>query len=223
MTSIYRLTAAGLLTFVLALCVWAQSRVPPHTDTQEWNDVQLNVPLSKQIDFQLVGTLRIGREVSHPVDERIGSGFSFKLGKYLTVLPNYLHIKVQPFKGSSVNENRLSLPVTVRFPVGQFTLSDRNLFERRMRHPGGDSTRYRNRVQLEHPVKIGKGKLNVFVANEVFYDWSFNAWVRNRFTLGASRAFTKHYTQDFYYLRQNDGHTRPGDLNVVGTTFRFRL
>jgi hypothetical protein len=28
---------------------------------------------------------------------------------------------------------------------------------------------------------------------------------------------------DLYYLRQNDGVSVPGDLNVIGTTLRFRL
>ncbi len=202
---------------------YGQSQPLSHTDTQEWNDVQLSVSLSKQVDFVLLGTVRVGRDISHPVDERIGGGFSFKAGKYLTLAPNYLHITTQPFKGQSLYENRLSFPATLRLPLGHFVLNDRNMFERRLRHPGGDSTRYRNRLQIEHPLNLGEAKFNVFVANEVFYDWSFNAWVRNRFTAGLSKAFNKHFTQEAYYLRQNDGHSRPGDLNVVGTTLRFRL
>ena len=41
--------------------------------------------------------------------------------------------------------------------------------------------------------------------------------MRNRFRIGASKVFNKHFTQDFYYLRQNDGVSVPGDLNVIGT------
>lgn len=181
------------------------------------------VPVTNNIDFALLGSLRLGRDLSHPVDERVGAGFSFRIGKYLTVAPHYLHIGMQPFRGRRVWENRLSLPVTVRFNVDKFRLSDRNLFERRIRNSGVKSTRYRNRLQIEHPIGPDKLSLSLFVADEVFYDWSFDRWVRNRFSVGGSKVFNKHFTQDLYYLRQNDSFSFPGDLHVIGTTLRFRL
>lgn len=152
----------------------------------------------------------------------MGAGFSFKAGKYLTFAPSYFHITAQPTQGKSVYENRLSFPATIKFPVGKFTVSDRILFERRLQHPGGDSTRYRNKLQIDRPIGDKENKLNVFVADEVFYDWSVNAWVRNRFSLGISKALNKHLTTDLYYLRQNDGHSVPGDIHAIGTTWRVK-
>lgn len=192
-------------------------------DTQLWNDVQIAVPVTKSIDLVFLGTLRIGRNISHPVDERIGVGFAFKVGKYLTLAPAYLHINVQPFRNVGGYENRLNLPITIRFPLGRFTVSDRNLFERRLRHPGVDATRYRNRLQIDYPVQVSKTKFNLFASDEVFYDWSVDDWVRNRFAAGASKAWTKQFTTDLYYMRQNDGRSRPGNLHIVGTNFRIRL
>jgi len=211
---------SSLIIVLTSGIVSAQST---RADTQEWNDVQIYAPVTKTVDFVLFGMLRIGRNVSHPVDERIGAGFSFKLGKYLTVLPGYLHITTQPFKNTRLYENRMNVAAQLRFPLGKFTVSDRNLFERRLRHPGGDSTRYRNRLQVDHPVKLGDMAFNIFASDEVFYDWSFDAWVRNRFAAGVSKAWTRKFTTDLYYLRQNDSHSRPGNLHVIGTTFRIRL
>lgn len=208
--------------FLLSVTASAQS-IPDRSDNQQWTDVQLAVPVTKQIDFNLLGTLRIGRNISRPVDERVGAGFSFRFGKYVTVSPSYVHIGMQPFAGRRVWENRLSLPIQLRFSVGRFRLSDRNLFERRLRNSGVHSTRYRNRFQVEHPVGPDKLGLSLFVADEVFYDWSVDRWVRNRFSIGGIKAFNKHFTQEFYYLRQNDGVSIPGDLNIIGTTLRFRL
>lgn len=205
----------------MPLC--GSSSAQSQTDNQFWSDVQIAVPVTKAIDFNVLGTLRLGRDISRPVDERIGAGFSFKFGKHLTVAPNYLYIGTQPFKGRRGWENRLSLPVTLSFALEKFLLADRNLFERRFRHPGITSTRYRNRLQVGHPVGPKKLALTLFVADEVFYDWSINRWVRNRFTIGASKVFNKHFTEDFYYLRQNDGVSLPGDLNVIGTSLRLRL
>lgn len=217
-----------LLTLpLITLLVWTacvahgQTRRPSRGDTQQWNDIQVTVPVSKIVDFNLYGTLRFGRDVSHLVDRRAGVGFTFKAGKYLTFAPSYLHIVMRPTEGRKVNENRLVFAATARVPIGKFTLSDRNQFERRLRFPT-DSTRYRNRLQIEHPVKIGKTSLQLFASDEVFYDWSFNAWVRNRFAVGVSRKFNQHFTADIYYMRQNDSHSTPGDLNVIGVTYRLR-
>ena len=210
-----------LLLLLFVSCAPAQS--VDHTDNQLWTDVQLAVPVTKNFDFNILGTLRLGRDIGRPVDERVGAGFTWKIGKYWQVSPNYLHIGMQPFRGRKVWENRLSLPVTVRFNLDKFRLSDRNLLEHRIRNSGVRSNRYRNRFQVEHPVGEKEWNLSLYVADEVFYDWSVDRWVRNRFTIGASKTFNKHFTQDFYYLRQNDGVSTPGDLNVIGTTLRFRL
>lgn len=213
-------SAAMFLLMLLASTVSAQL---DHTDNQQWTDVQLAVPVTKNFDFNLLGTLRLGRDISRPVDERVGVGFTWRAGKYMTVTPNYLHIGMQPFAGRKIWENRLTFPVTLRFNAGKFRLSDRNQVERRWRNSGLKSWRYRNRFQVEHPLGKKEWNLSWVIADEVFYDWTVDRWVRNRFAIGASKVFNKHFTEDFYYLRQNDGVSIPGDLNVIGTTLRFRL
>ena len=210
-----------LTMFVLATCAPAQS--VDRTDNQQWTDVQIAVPINKLFDFNILGTLRLGRDISRPVDERIGVGFTLRAGKYVTVSPNYLNINMQPVQNRQVWENRLTFPVTLRFAVKKFRLSDRNQFERRFRNSGVNSTRYRNRFLVEYPIGDSKRGLTFLIGDEVFYDWSVDRWVRNRFAIGASKVFNKHYTQEFFYLRQNDGVSVPGDLNVIGTTLRFRL
>jgi hypothetical protein len=206
-----------------AVMMSAQTRQPaPKEDTQQWNDVQVSVPLNKEIDFILSGTWRFGRNVTHLVDRRVGIAFAFKVGKYLTLSPSVLNINVRPTSDRRSDENRLSLAATLRFPIQKFTLSNRNTVERRIRAPA-DSTRYRNRLQIERPVKFGKTSLQLFASDEVFYDWSFDDWVRNRFAIGLSRKFNTHFTADFYYMRQNDGRSRPGDLHIIGATYRIRL
>ena len=211
--------------FVLAILASLASAqtAPSQTDTQNWNDVQLSVPLGKPVDFVLQGTLRNGRNITRPVDERIGIGFTFKIGKYLTVFPNYMHIDMQPFEGRRVFEERLAVATTVKFPVGKFLISDRNTFERRLRSPSVDATRYRNRVQVEHPIGSKEKQVSSFASDEVFYDWSVNDWVRNRFAVGVSKVVNKHFTLDLWYMRQNDGRSVPGDLNIIGSTWRFRM
>jgi protoporphyrinogen oxidase len=85
-----------------------------------------------------------------------------------------------------------------------------------------DARRFRTRLRAEHPLKINKTKFAWFVSDEVFYDWSLHDWVRNRFGVGVIHAFRKHFTLEVYGMRQNDGRTLPGDINIIGTVWRFR-
>jgi hypothetical protein len=222
-SSLNKLTFCILAFLGSAVVVRGQLTPPPQTDTQNWNDVFLSVPVAGPVDFVIQGTIRNGRNITRPVDERFGFGFSFKVGKYLTIIPNYLHIGMQPFAGRRVFENRLSIASTIRFPLGRFTFADRNTIERRLRHPGIDATRYRNRLQIDHPIGPAKKKTSLFVSDEVFYDWSFNEWVRNRAAIGVSKVWNKHFTLDLYYMRQNDARSFPGDLHIIGTAWRFKL
>ena len=200
----------------------AQIRVPEN-DTQSWNDFQLTVPMSKKVDLVTLLTLRFGNNLTKPVDERAGLGFNYKLNKYVTLNELVFMREARPPNGRREREIRLTLGATLQKTFNKYTLSDRNWFERRWREPQVDAWRYRNRLRLEHPFQISKTKFNWFVSDEVFYDWSLNDWVRNRAAIGANHAFNKHFTLELYYMRQNDGRSRPGDLHIIGSQWRFKL
>ena len=210
-------------SLLLSLTISSLAQTPPRHDTQFWNETQLAVPVSQKADLVLIGGLRFGREISRPVDERIGAGVAFKPNRHFTIQPYYLYVAQQPFAGRKVFEHRLNLDVTVRVFPGRFTIADRNRIERRVRHSSRDFTVYRNRLQIDHPARLGSFKFKPFVANEIFYDSSASRWTRNRFSVGIIREFSPRFTGEFYYLRQNDGRARPGNLHVIGTVFRIRL
>ena len=203
-------------------CAQSQTQVPK-AGTQAWTDIQLTIPLSKKVDFLIQGTVRIGGNLTTAVDERWGFGFNYKVHKYVTLNELYFHREAKPPNGREEHEDRLSLGATLRKPIRKFTILDRNLFERRWRQPQIEAWRYRNRIQIEHPFKINQATFTFFVSDEVYYDSSLGTWTRNRFTVGANHVFNKHFSAGLYVVRQNDGRTRPGDLNVVGTHLRFRM
>ena len=215
-----------LSALVMSFAFSAAAQQAPQDDTQSWNEVQLTVPLSKTIDLTASGQLRLGRDITDFVDGRGGMGLNFKVKvkKWsLSLAPFYLHIATQPTPDRRAFENRLNFAATVQPPTFKgFTVKNRHLFERRLRDPA-DSTRYRNRLTVEHPVKIGESKLTLFIADEIFYDWTVDAWVRNRASAGVGKTLNKTFAVDVYYLRQNDGRSRPGDLHVIGSVLRVRL
>src|SRR6266571_812830 len=149
----------------------AANRIPK-SDFQSWNDVQITVPMTKKVDFTVQATLRLGDNVSQTVDQRLGVGFVIKANKYLSFTPFYFHREARPPNGRHEYEDRATLGATIKFPIGKFTIADRNWFERRWREPQVDAWRYRNRIQLEHPFTIEKKKFTWFLSDEIFYDWS---------------------------------------------------
>lgn len=221
------LLAVGFV-IVVSLSGRAQSVVPPTDDNQFWNEVQLIKALDKKHDLIVIGVLRVGRDFNRPVDERIGAALAFKPNKYLTIAPTYLYVDQQPFAGRRISEHRLVMNITGKAKLGEFTFTDRNLIERRVRHQNRDFTVYRNRLQIDHPAKIGNFSFKPFVADEVWYSTQKTAtgrqgWFRNRISAGIIKQFGPRLNAEFFYLRQQDGVSRPGDVHALGTLFRVFL
>lgn len=220
---------ACLLFIICGVSLAAAQRSPvpiaPQDDTQNWNDVQLTVPLNNRFDLLINGQARVGNELRDFADARAGVGAAFKASKHLTFLTGYTRIlSRQPVTARRTLEHRLNFAATVRFPkLEKLIITDRNLVERRLFDSRPNTTRYRNRLQVERPFRVGNFPLQLFVSDEVFYDSGTKAWSRNRFTIGGGHSFNKHFTGELYYMRQSDGRSRPGDLHVVGTSLRFRL
>ena len=226
MTIFLRRQTAFLILILLTAgeSVPAQTTNPvPETDVQNWNDVQVTVTVNKKVDFLVLGTFRLGDNLTKASDERFGAGFNYKLNGYITLSELLSGRVARPPHGSREHETRLTLGATLQKPISKFNLSDRHWFEKRWRDPQVDAWRYRNRLRLEHPFQIYKTNFTWFISDEVFYDGSLDDWVRNRAAIGGMHSFTKQFTLELYYMRQNDGRSRPGDLHVIGTLWRIKL
>jgi hypothetical protein len=191
-------------------------------DNQFWSDVQLTVPMTKEFDFYLAGTFRFGKNVTRSNDSRLAVGFIYKPTKSLSFQPFYWNIEMRNARGRFRTEHRLNLRANYRFPFKKFGLSHRSWFEYRLRSPR-NSWRYRPSLTFEKDIPKIIPKSRLFVTEEVFYDSLLKKFSRNRFSVGINRTLTKQLSLDVFYLRQNDGFSRPGDLNVLGTSFRIRL
>lgn len=221
-------TATIETTSSSATAATAAAVTPPTEDHQFWNEFQLVKHTGKKTDLVLIGVLRIGRDWARPVDERVGVGYAFKLNKFLTVMPTYLHVEYQPYPTRVIHEERLVLNVTGKASLGKFTFTDRNLIERRVRPSVKDFTVYRNRLQIDHPAHLGHFAFKPYVADEVWHSTQTGArgefgWFRNRISVGLIKQLTEHLSGDFFVLYQSDGLSRPGNIPVVGTLFRYTL
>jgi len=192
-------------------------------DTQLWPDLQLSIKLRPQISANFYGTIRMGRNISTATDAQIGAGLSFRLGKYLSLSPNYRYLFAHPTPVRYTREHRFFVDLTVRVPLRfGFAVSDRHRGDLRDIN-GVISGRYRNRLQLERALTVHDHKLTPYLAGEMNYDSRYHAWVRNRVFIGARMPVQKHLTLDSYYARQHDGRSRPGYLHMIGMIFRVEL
>jgi hypothetical protein len=213
----------SLIIFGLVFGTFAVAQITPTEDTQVWSDVQLLYPLNEKTDGFLTGTFRSGRDVSHPVDERIGGGLTFKPNKFVTITLAYLYLAQQPLKNVKRYENRVNLAAIFSYPLGKYTISDRNQFERRFLNSRPNTWRYRNRLQVERTFTAGKFKYSLYTSDEIFYDSGAEAWTRNRFLAGFTHKISPNYAIDLYGGRQNDGRVKPGNWNIIGTALKIRL
>ncbi len=192
-------------------------------DVQSWNDIQLTVPLNKSFDFYAAVTMRFGKNVSQFNDGRFAIGVAWKPTKALSIMPFYWNIQARNSQNRFRQEHRLNLRATYRFPVKNFGLTHRSTYEYRMRQPA-NTWRYRAALTFEKdlPKKFIEGA-KFFFGDEVFYDSATKKFSRNRFNIGIGKTLNKNLSVDVYYMRQNDGFSRPGDLNVIGLTWRVKL
>jgi hypothetical protein len=207
-----------------------QAQAPPRDDHQFWHETQLIKPLNeaKNRDLWIFGILRTGRELSRPVDERIGAGVAFKFKKHFTFLPFYLYTDQQPFAGRNIHEHRLVAEFTIKVPVGKFTVSDRNRYERRVRHNERDFGVYRNRLFIDHPAKLGSFTFKPFIGTELWYSTQTTGgreqgWFRARYFAGINKQLKPNLYGELFYVRQQDGVARPGNVHAVGTLLRYVL
>lgn len=193
--------------------------VIPRRDFQIWMSFDAAHPLSERVDFLLSTGIRYSNDLGHLSYRRITTGFAFRWHKYFTFEPFYQYSVSDSIFGPLTPENRLGFATTVGAPWKRWWISDRNRGEWRFRE-NRRSWRYRNRVEFRRPMVIVHKELSVFAWNEVYYSSLAGRWYRNRLALGAGRRVGKRVSIDVFYVHQNDGFSRPGDLNGLGMTIR---
>lgn len=220
---------------ILSLNANAQT-TSDNDDVQFWNETTLTFPLLKTTDKTgkkstklsgvLIGSLRVGRNVSDFVDERIGFGLDYKINKYFKFSPSYLYIAAQPSVNRKEFEHRLRFDFSAEKKWSHVTLKNRTRVEHRIRHSRSNSTRIRNRTQLVFPIKNSKGKeiFAPFVGDEVYYDFTEEKWSRNEFSAGIGKKFTNNFATEFFYLlRTNARPTSLRTVNVFGVNLKFTV
>jgi hypothetical protein len=132
----------------------------------------------------------------------------------------YIHT-IQSDKTKS--ENRIYIQATPRYLPGKgFLVQDRNRVEFRWIN-GEYSVRYRNKLTVQHNLKVKKVLFTPYASGELFYSGQFNSWNENRYSFGVQVPYKRSLMVDFYYLRQNCTTCSQNPVNVWGLTLNLYL
>jgi hypothetical protein len=143
--------------------------------------------------------------------------------RYLTFRAGYRY-RTSLTSGESSSENRGILETTSRYLLPwQLLISDRNRGEFRFIKGQGFSTRYRNRLRLDHDFKRGSFVCTPYLYDEIFYDTRYGQWTPNRVAFGLEFPAGPHVILEPYYFRQWGNRSNPPRLNVFGFTLSLYL
>ena len=207
----FSVCCAIALLFILTSVFYGQEAeggTPSSSDTNfAGAGIGFVLPASKRVEVFGYGVNLQGSQALTValVDVRV------KVKKYLTITPGYLTLIQPKVNGVRDYDRRLRIAATLDLKFGDLQVSNRNLLERRFRR-SGNSTRYRNRFELQYQVKIGAAKFNAYTGVEPIYDFQAKQITATQTRLGARKTFAEHYTVDAGYIRQ---FTRVGgDANI---------
>ncbi len=212
-----------ILLTAFALTITEAQTTVDENDNQSWNDISLTHSINENFDVFIQGTLRFGGNFTQLSDGRFAAGVVWKPRKDLSISPFYWFVEARNSRNEFRREHQTNLRVVYKFPFKNFGLSHRSQFEYRIRQPQ-NSWRYRPSLTLDHdiPKKILKAA-KIYLTEEVFYDSALDKFSRNRVTVGVIKTLNPKLSLDVYYMRQNDGYSRPGDLNVIGTNWKIKF
>lgn len=212
-----------LIPLLLILKTSAQTRF--ETDFQLWNDTQVMFPLNQQKDLNAMVWIfgRFGNKVRTTTDARIGVVITKKLNSRITLGTGYLYRYSNPSFRKELYESRYLGILTLSFPLGKkLTLINRNLYQYEDRYLRPNTSVIRNRFWFKRQISP---ESDLFVSFEPFYDFRLERFARYRTQIGFSHKFSKRFSADFYYVRQDEtgNRKRPGTLNAIGSSLRVNF
>ena len=207
------------------------SRLPASAQENQFlPEIDFYAKLNSEMRFQMQA--KQTREGGEPTQAEIGPSIDFYVHPWVRLAkvrqfdlddaksrPLVLAVgyRYLPEANGGAATNRLEPVATSRFPVSTKALiTDRNRFDLDWKS-GGFTWRYRNRLQVEGPVRVGTYHLTPYAAVEPFYESQYGKWAETAIYAGFIFPIGKHVQLDTYYEHQNQTDKKPNkQLNQAG-------
>lgn len=228
-----RVTLLAITTLLSGLPCAAQSG-STGPSTQVWGSFNASFELSERTRITALAEKHNGEEGGY-AQEKIGALFGYRMkrfGKHLrgdidkeneyNMIMGVGYELIKTHQNESLKtEHRLLLQSTPKyvFALG-FLAQDRNRIEFRW-NAGTYDFRYRNRLTIDRPFKIGKVHFAPYAAGELFWDRNHHSWNENQYAFGVQWPYRKMFMLNTYFLHQNCTTCSTNPLNVAGVTANF--
>jgi hypothetical protein len=191
-------------------------------DSQLWSELDATHPFSADSSATAILTARLGNDLPNPTLSAAGLQFDHRMSSWTASATGYYVSIRSADTGARTTVWLPAAAIAYQFDVGAFSLNDRNRIEQ-LEGLTGSPTRYRNRARVDWHLWWGSAPTDIFITDEVFYDFSKDRWTRNRAQAGFEFQVSKDARLQIFYLRQNTTYGAPNRLNVLGLTLQLNI
>ncbi len=198
----------GLGFWLLAYPSWAED------DFQIWKTLEMKKRLGGTWELFFRPEIRIRDDASELFYHEYRQGVRFKPSKHLVLGLNYLFARNKGASGKTLDEHAGEFDYTPQGSWGRFNLSMRGRVAIRtlQRSAGEQEFQLRFMPKIAYPTRIGSRKVAPYLAEDLFYDYSRDAWNQHRFFVGAAFPLGKRMGAEFeldaYYMAQGQRSAR---------------
>ena len=216
--------AIGWLLLILAPGGWAED------DVQSWSTLEVTKRLGSSWEVCFRPEIRLRDDASELFYHEYRQGVRWNPSTSLQVGMNYLFVRNES-SGKPREEHTGELDVTPKTTVGPWQLSVRGRIALKtiQRSAGEQEWQVRLMPKAAYPMQIGGRTITPYVADDVFYEYTRDAWNQNRLFLGVIVPLGKsrgiEVSADGYYMLQHQlGARRDWSSNhILGTKLNVRL
>lgn len=208
-----------LIGLILPLAVIAGDE----NDWQYWFNGGVEIKLTGKWKAKIEEEIRSDRTAFDPYHHYTEAAANYMVKSWFSVELNYRHI-YEKKGGEWKLERRPHANGAFKWHWHKLAFENRSRFELRIREGKDNTWRYRNKTSLTHPVKFGSREFNLYVSEEIFYDFDEGEMNRNRVYTGVKHNLIRSVGLDVYYLWQasksGDGWA---DLNILGVKLKVAI
>ena len=194
------------------------------SDSQSWPEIDVTWQLTPQLGATWESVLRTSSELQNPAAEISGLDLSWKPDQHWELMGSYYLFGFRTLAGHHERGTSPGISATYSWDQSGWRISQR------LRVLGPVSTTashdfwmYQFRIRAEHALGYPAWKVDAYLWDEPMYNSAFSRWTRNRLTFGLVKSISKAASVDLYYMRQDDHHVVPGDLNVIGLEVKLKF
>ena len=211
--------------FVAILVVGMVSPAWAGDDVQTWHSADLAKKLGSRWEFAWLPEIRIRRDASQLFRHEYRHSLRWKASPHLQIAVNYLFARDES-SGKPREEHTGELDVTPKASVGPWDLSVRGRAALRtiQRSAGEQEWQLRVMPKVGYRMTFAGRPITPYVADDLFYEYTRDAWNQNRLFLGAVVPLpAPHGVQlnvDAYYMLQSQLGSARGDWSsnhILGT------